>query len=170
MREFVLELVQSEYETGHRLAEDRNEFNELCRDEGYRALKSMYDFYEECHELGPSGFYATYKNELDFDPDFIEEFGHEESRSEELPDGDDYRYAPYTDPDGPGFYSDEEDIPLDESLSNKEKLKRAYPELNFDNPVTETLTEAVDAEDKMQTAVGILYDMDNFVLSAYDND
>ena len=78
MRDFVLELVQSEYETGHILAEDRAEFNELCREEGYRATKAMYDLYEECHNLGPAGFYAEYKDELDFDPMFVSEYGDED--------------------------------------------------------------------------------------------
>ena len=34
----------------------------------------------------------------------------------------------------------EEDV-IEESLSNKEKLLRAYPELNFDTPVTESCSE-----------------------------
>ena len=208
MREFVLELVQSEYETGHILAEDRNEFNELCRDEGYRATKAMYDLYEECHNLGPAGFYAEYKDELDFDPMFAEEYGHEEDENDDgyetaeryyvygvrgNVESDDFEYEDdaiewakennhptvkihryfYDEsgkirPDGSPevIWTNDQ---LEEALSNKEKLKRAYPELDFDTPVTETLTEAIDAEDKMQTAVGILYDMDNFVLSVYDN-
>lgn len=123
MREFVLELVQSEYETGNQLVETKDEFEQLCADEGIRCTNAMWDLYQKYHMEG------------------LEELATEEF-----------------------------DEILEEALSNKEKLKRAYPELNFDNPVTETLTEAVDAEDKMQTAVGILYDMDSFVLSVYDND
>lgn len=212
MRDFVLELVQSEYETGHILAEDRNEFNELCRDEGYRATKAMYDLYEECHNLGPAGFYEEYRDELDFDPSFVAEYGDEDVSSSDASidsangfnifdkvhvktfdfngqiidikkapsgriivevrrDAADGFFDPYLfNPDELELINEEfEDSYLEEALSNKEKLKRAYPELNFDNPVTETLTEAVDSEDKMQTAVGILYDMDNFVLSVYDN-
>ena len=206
MRDFVLELVQSEYETGHRLAEDKNEFNELCRDEGYRATKAMYDFYEECHNLGPAGFYAEYKDELDFDPMFVSEYGDDADEMDQLT-GEDLRVAideeiPYirqnigengTLNDAVNdfmlaceeanqsadrseveailadYFDSEGDDNISEALSNKEKLKRAYPELNFDNPVTEPLNESVDAEDKIRTAVGILYDMDNFVLSVYDN-
>ena len=130
MREYVLELVRSEFETGHQLVETKDEFDALCRDEGYRPSSKMWDFYLECRELGPEGFDSEYDTEA------VEEI--------------------------------QENV-LEEALSNKEKLKRAYPELNFDNPVTETLNEAVDAEDKIRTAVGILYDMDNFVLSVYDN-
>lgn len=123
MRDFVLELVQSEYETGTQLVETKDEFEQLCVDEGVRCTNAMWDLYQKYHMEG-------------FDE----------------------------------LTTEESDEIIEESLSNKEKLKRAYPELNFDNPVTETLTEAVAVEDKMQTAVGILYDMDNFVLSVYDND
>lgn len=123
MRDFVLELVKSEYETGNQLVETKDEFEQLCADEGVRCTNAMWDLYQKYHMEG-----------LDY---------------------------PAT---------EEVDEIIEEALSNKEKLKRAYPELNFDNPEAEPLTEAVDAEDKMQTAVGILYDMDNFVLSVYDND
>lgn len=122
MRDFVLELVQSEYETGNQLVETRDEFEQLCADEGVRCTNAMWDLYQKYHIEG-------------LDELAIEEF----------------------------------DEIIEEALSNKEKLKRAYPELNFDNLVTETLNEAVDPTDKMRTAVGILFDMDNFTLSVRDN-
>lgn len=152
MREFVLELVQSEYETGHQLAEDRDEFKQIIKDEGFRFSRDMYDFYQECHNLGPAGFYAEYKDELDFDPDFIAEYSDAEIELE--------------------------DLPLDEALSNKEKLKRAYPQLNFDNKLDEDdqvkgqlslFDPEISDPVKLQQAVGLLYAMDDFVLSVYDN-
>lgn len=148
MREFVLELVQSEYETGHQLAEDRDEFKQIIRDEGFRFSRDMYDFYQECHGLGPAGFYDEYKDELDFDPMFVAEYG------------------------------DEEDDTISEALSNKEKLKKAYPELNFDNKLDEdeqikgqisVFDHEIADPAKLQQAVGLLYAMDDFVLSVYDN-
>lgn len=122
MRDFVLELVQSEYETGNQLVETKDEFEHLCADEGVRCTNAMWDLYQKYHMEG-------------FDELATEEF----------------------------------DEILEEALSNKEKLKRAYPELNFNTPAAETLTEAFDPEDKMRIAVGILYDMDNFTLSVRDN-
>ena len=122
MRDFVLELVQSEYETGNQLVETKDEFEQLCADEGVRCTNAMWDLYQKYHMEG-------------LDEPATGEF----------------------------------DEIIEEALSNKEKLKRAYPELNFENSVNETLTEAVDAEDKMQIAVGILFDMDNFTLSVRDN-
>lgn len=45
-----------------------------------------------------------------------------------------------------------EDV-VNEELSNKEKLLRAYPELNFDNPVIEeSVTENMSVRDKLKAA------------------
>lgn len=122
MKDFVLELVRSEYETGHQLVETKDEFEQLCADEEVRCTNAMWDLYQKYHMEGLDELAAEEFDEI-----------------------------------------------IEEALSNKEKLKRAYPELNFDTPVAETLNEAVDPIDKMRTAVGILFDMDNFTLSVRDN-
>ena len=214
MKDFILELVLGEYETGHILAEDQAEFKALCRDEGVRATPKMWEFYQECHDLGPAGFYAEYKDKLNFDPMFIAEYGQDEDDTpsdasidsangfkvydkvhvkkydfdgkiiniikspegriiaEVRRDAKDGFFDPYRfDLDELELISESVEEPaISEALSNKEKLKRAYPELNFDTPVTETLTEEIDSANVLKTAVGILYDMDEFILNVMDNE
>lgn len=173
IRQYVLELVLAEFETGHILSEDYRTFKELVSDDGYRATKTMYDFYLECRELGPAGFYEEYQDELDFDPMFVAEYGDEDASKsstdsidsangfkifdkvhvktfdfngqiidikkapsgriivEVRRDAADGFFDPYLfSPDELELISEslEESI-ISEALSNKEKLKRAYPEL-----------------------------------------
>ena len=52
MREFVLELVQSEYETGNQIVETKDEFEQLCADEGVRCTNAMWDLYQKYHMEG----------------------------------------------------------------------------------------------------------------------
>ena len=73
-KDFILELVQSELETGEQLVESYDEFVELCMDEELEATKELYDFYLDLHKLGAQGFYEKYKGELDFDPFFVTMF------------------------------------------------------------------------------------------------
>lgn len=111
LRDYVLELVLAEYETGHVLVDDFDSFRSfkrLAADDGYRATKSMFDFYTECRDLGPSGFYEEYKDELDFSDEFIAEYG----STEEITDEEEYVEESLTE------------------MSNMEKLRNMYPELN----------------------------------------
>ena len=43
MKDFVLELVRSEYETGNQLVETKDEFEQLCADEEVRCTNAMWD-------------------------------------------------------------------------------------------------------------------------------
>lgn len=74
-RDIILEIVQGEFETGQRIADSQDEFFKLLKDDGIRPSTKMWDFYNECHDLGPSGFYAEYKDVLNFDPMFVSEYG-----------------------------------------------------------------------------------------------
>lgn len=96
----VLEMVQMEYESGHLIGgDDFNEFKKVLKDDGITAnFKKLYDYYLELHDLGPSGFYQEYKDTLEFDSDFVAEYGDEE-------DDDDWE--------------DEEEDGLDESLADR---------------------------------------------------
>ena len=160
MRSYVLDLVLSEFETGHILCDDYNEFKELIKEDGYRPSKEMYRLYCECHELGPVGFYEEYRDELSFSDDFIREYGFEFEEE------------------------DDEDSELEEAAevineeSNMDKLRKAFPELN--NPALTEAREEIegqismfdepDCSEKIRNAVGILYDMDRFVLDVMDNE
>lgn len=74
-RDIILEIVQGEFETGHNIADSKEEFFKMMKDEGIRPSARMWDFYNECHNLGPAGFYDEYKDVLDFDPMFVSEYG-----------------------------------------------------------------------------------------------
>lgn len=63
--ETPLELALQSFETGHWY--DRDDFDRA----------KDYKEYREYMDLGPSGFYEEYKDELDFDPDFASEYGNE---------------------------------------------------------------------------------------------
>ena len=75
---YILELVLSEYETGHQLVDDYVQFARLLEEDGLMADDSMWNLYVECHDLGPVGFYEEYKDILDFSDEFKSEYAYEE--------------------------------------------------------------------------------------------
>lgn len=81
-RDIIIDAVKGEFETGHGYMEDKDEFEEMI---GRRLTRSKYeelkDFYSELHDLGPEGFYEEYKDQLEFDPDFVEEYGYSEDEA-----------------------------------------------------------------------------------------
>lgn len=216
MRSYVLDLVLSEFETGHILCDDYNEFKELIKEDGYRPSKEMYRLYCECHELGPVGFYEEYRDELSFSDDFIREYGQAEDAEGSYITGEDLRVA--IDEEMPfirenigengtlddavndfmlaceeanksadrsevetilaDYFDSETADTISEALSNMDKLRKAFPELN--NPALTEAREEIegqismfdepDCSEKIRNAVGILYDMDRFVLDVMDNE
>lgn len=84
-RDIILDAVKGEFETGHGYIEDKDEFEEML---GRRLTAVKYEelkeFYSELQDLGPTGFYEEYKDKLEFDPDFVAEFGYEEEDEEDL--------------------------------------------------------------------------------------
>lgn len=62
----VLELAQMGFEMGHRL--DRDDFDN----------EEEWDEYLEYVNMGPAGFYEEFKDQLDFDPDFVAMYGDDE--------------------------------------------------------------------------------------------
>lgn len=83
-RDIILDAVKGEFETGHGYIEDKDEFEEML---GRRLTAVKYEelkeFYSELQDLGPTGFYEEYKDKLEFDPDFVAEFGYEEEDEED---------------------------------------------------------------------------------------
>lgn len=79
LEEIILEIVLEEFESGHVTASDKESFNEiLFKDFNIEAPDEAFDFYAECRNMGPSGFYLMYKDELDFSSEFKAEYGFEE--------------------------------------------------------------------------------------------
>lgn len=88
-RDIIIDAVKCEFETGHGYMEDKDEFEETI---GRRLTAAKYEelkeFYSELQDLGPAGFYEEYKDKLEFDPDFVEEFGYEEDDRDDEDDKD----------------------------------------------------------------------------------
>lgn len=102
-KDLIKEMVQMDFECGH----PENDYNELVgllsEDNDFAGVvEKAAAYYMELLSYGPAGFYEEFKDELDFDPDFIAEYGDE--------DDDDYDEAA-DDEDW-----DEEDDDLDESV------------------------------------------------------
>lgn len=66
----LLDMAQVSFETGVRF------------DEGDFEDSEDFGKYQQLMDLGPVGFYEEYKDTLDFDPDFVAEYGVEESLKE----------------------------------------------------------------------------------------
>lgn len=83
-RDIILDVVKGKYETGHGYLEDKGDYEEAL---GRRLTDAKYEqleeFYSDLMDLGPEGFYEEYKDMLDFDPDFIAEYGYSEDNEEE---------------------------------------------------------------------------------------
>lgn len=67
----LLDMAQMSFETGVRF------------DEGDFEDSEDFDKYQQLIDLGPAGFYEEYKDTLDFDPDFVAEYGVEEESLKE---------------------------------------------------------------------------------------
>ena len=79
LEEIILEIVLEDYESGHTTASDKESFNHILKaDFNIEAGDEAFDFYAECRNMGPGGFYLMYKDELDFSPEFKAEYGPEE--------------------------------------------------------------------------------------------
>jgi len=78
-KDVVKEMVKCDFECG----KTENDYDELVgllkEDEDFAGVESAAaDYYMELLDYGPAGFYEEFKDELDFDPDFIAEYGDED--------------------------------------------------------------------------------------------
>jgi hypothetical protein len=80
----IAEIVKMSFECGHLLLLDKFEIATLLietyPDKSNEELKPVLDlaweYRNELFNLGPVGFYEEFKDTLDFDPDFVAEYGH----------------------------------------------------------------------------------------------
>lgn len=77
--EVIRDMVAMSFETGHGRFEDFREFKRECPEFG----KDAWEYYNELVNMGPAGFYEEFKDDYDFDPDFIAEYGYDEEEEEE---------------------------------------------------------------------------------------
>ena len=79
----ILDAVNGEFVTGHGYLEDKRDFEEMLdRRLSDKKFDELFEYYSELQDLGPSGFYEEYKDVLDFDPDFISEYGDTDGEEE----------------------------------------------------------------------------------------
>ena len=93
MKREIMEVVAGKFETGHGGFEDYNEFKREYPDFGMEG----WEYYCELVNLGPAGFYEEFKDDYDFDPMFVQEYGYEDCDEDEE---EEYRFVVRFDEDG----------------------------------------------------------------------
>ena len=69
--EELVNVVAGAFETGHIAFKDYREFKREYPTYG----KAEWGYYNELINMGPAGFYEEFKDDYDFDPMFVEEYG-----------------------------------------------------------------------------------------------
>lgn len=83
-KDIIIDAVKGEFETGHGYIEDKDEFEEMLgRTLTIDEYEDLKEFYSELQDLGPVGFYEEYKDKLEFDTDFVREYGYNEDDESE---------------------------------------------------------------------------------------
>lgn len=72
----IVEIVAGCFETGHGFWESFEDFKEDYPWLETGLDKQVWEYYCELVEKGPVGFYEEFKDAYDFDPMFVEEYGH----------------------------------------------------------------------------------------------
>lgn len=72
--DFILDIVKMGYETGHQIFDSYEDFIEDEEVQDIDDKEAAWDFYCDLIDMGPAGFYEEYKDELDFNEDFINEY------------------------------------------------------------------------------------------------
>lgn len=82
----IMEVVAMSFETGHFSFDNKEDFKRDFRDfENFdsKAVDEAWEYYCELVNLGPAGFYEEFKDDYDFDPMFVEEYGYEEEEDDD---------------------------------------------------------------------------------------
>lgn len=78
----IIEVVAMSFETGHFSFDSFEDFKREYPD----FAETGWDYYCELVNFGPVGFYEEFKDIYDFDPMFVEEYGHYYDDEEEEED------------------------------------------------------------------------------------
>ena len=76
------DVVAMSFETGHFSFDNYEDFKREYSDYG----KEGWEYYCELVNLGPAGFYEEFKDDYDFDPMFVQEYGDPDYEEEILID------------------------------------------------------------------------------------
>ena len=85
----IVEVVAMSFETGHFSFDNKEDFKRDFREfENFdsNAVDEAWEYYCELVNLGPAGFYEEFKDDYDFDPMFVEEYGDPDCEEEILID------------------------------------------------------------------------------------
>lgn len=82
----IKEIALADFESGH--FTDMNFFIEDEEGDFTGVEIAAADYYAELINMGPGGFYEEFRDELDFDPDFVAEYGDEDD-NDDFDDEDD---------------------------------------------------------------------------------
>lgn len=93
VKQELIEVVAMSFETGHFSFEDYSDFKREYPNLG----KEAWEYYCELVQMGPVGFYEEFKDVYDFDPMFVEEYGHYYDDDE---DEEEYKFVVRFDIDG----------------------------------------------------------------------
>ncbi len=72
--DFILDIVKMGYETGYQIFDSYEDFIEDEEVQDIDDKEAAWDFYCNLIDMGPAGFYEEYKDELDFNEDFINKY------------------------------------------------------------------------------------------------
>ena len=72
--DFILNIVKMGYETGYQIFDSYEDFIEDEEVQDIDDKEAAWDFYCNLIDMGPAGFYEEYKDELDFNEDFINKY------------------------------------------------------------------------------------------------
>lgn len=93
VKQELIEVVAMSFETGHFSFEDYSDFKREYPNLG----KEAWEYYCELVQMGPVGFYEEFKDVYNFDPMFVEEYGHYYDDDE---DEEEYKFVVRFDIDG----------------------------------------------------------------------
>lgn len=93
MKREIMEVVAMSFETGHFSFDSFEDFKREYPDFG----KEGWEYCCELVNLGPVGFYEEFKEDYDFDPMFVSEYGHYYDDDE---DDEEYKFVVHFDVDG----------------------------------------------------------------------
>lgn len=78
----IMEVVAVSLETGHFPFDNKEDFEKDFEGIRSEVVDAAWDYYCELVNMGPAGFYEEFKDEYDFDTNFIAEYGEMDSEEE----------------------------------------------------------------------------------------
>ena len=79
----IRDVVAMSFETGHFSFETKHDFKRDFEGIQSEVVDAAWEYYCELVNLGPVGFYEEFKDDYDFDPDFVSEYGCYDDEDEE---------------------------------------------------------------------------------------